>query len=264
MHDLKLLSHLTLLTVILNCQSASADNWRDDNPNQPNGYAASMYRYHHGTPDDDGPHDGYRATEARSRYGLDRFAPPSKNDGWGDSGDSDGGGGGRWGGGGSGLGRHFRQGQAEGEHYWNQRLQSRMGGAGMGMQSSGFGRMNSGMPAGYANGVAGGASGNGWGQQMQARQQMQMRQAIPMPQGYSNSGASAINGGYPMNSQMPHFDVNNQMVAASGNYQYAPSNGGYNNGSINSTALRHALGQRPIGTLLRNSQGGFNHIYSGQ
>ncbi len=253
---MKLLSYLTLLALILNGQSAAADNWRDDNPNQPNGYAASMYRYHHGTPDDDGPHDGYRATEARARYGLDRFAPPSKNDGWGNSGDSDGGG--RWGGGGSGLGRHFRQGQAEGEQYWNQRLQSRMGGAGMGMPSSGFGRMNGSMPAGYANGVAGGASRSNWGQQMQ------IQQSLPMRQGYSSSGATAFNSGYPTDNRMPHFDVNNQMVATSGNYQYAPSSAAYNNGSINSTALRHALGQRPIGTLLRNSQGGFNQIYSGQ
>jgi len=266
---LKFLHCLTVLSLFLNCGSASADNWRDDNPNQPNGYAASMYRYHHGTPDDDGPHDGYRASEARARHGLDRFAPPSSDD---DSGGSRWGGdsnsSGRWGGGdGSGLGRHFRQGQAEGEAIWSQRLRNHMQAASP-MQNSGFGggtQFGSGMnthSAAYGNeagGYAGGAprtsyssvSGGGYGGSRQLRMQELQRLAAAYKM-------QSFHG----NNQMPHLNVNNQVGATSGNCQYAPSYGAYNNGYSSSTALQQAVARRPFATLLRNSQGGFNKMYA--
>lgn len=234
---MNVLFYMTVLTLFLSCGSALA-NWRDDNPNQPNGYAASMYRYHHGTPDDDGPHDGYRATEARARYGLDRFAPPDKDD---DSGSRWGGGdgdsGGRWGGGGgSGLGRHFRQGQAEGQAYWSQRLQNHMQTAGGGLQS-----------VSYGNGMQSQQYGNAHPYPMNNMGQMQGFQNNPM---YQNQQAA----------QFQRFNINNRLGATSGNCQYTPSNGGFNSNYAN-TALQHAVSQRPMGTLLRNSQGGFNRIY---
>lgn len=277
------LSLVVMSTMVLNCNSASA-NWRDDNPNQPNGYAASMYRYHHGTPDDDGPHDGYAATEIRARHGLDRFAPPSDDagDGWGDSG----GGGSRWGGGG-GLGRHFRQGQQESQSYWKQRMQGQMRAANMGARSGQFG---GGAAAGHAMQQSG-TAGGGYARPMQQYGggigQAGSMGGIP-PVGYvggmppvGNMGGTAPvgnMGGMPSVSQyvnypdgagreMPRFNVDYNQYANhySGNYQYAPPNVPYNNNYANSTALRSALSQRPMGTLLRQSQGGFNRIYaSGQ
>ena len=245
---MNVLFYLLILTFFFCCGSASADNWRDDNPNQPNGYAASMYRYHHGTPDDDGPHDGYRATEIRARNGLDRFAPPDKDDDggsrWG-GGDNGSGGGGRWGGSGSGLGRHFRQGQAEGEAYWSQRIRNQMQASGGGLQSAGYvhGMQNPqyGNAPPYPMNGMGGMNGMG---QMGGFQNNQM---------YQNQQAQ----------QFQRFNVNNQLCATSGNCQYAPSNGGFNS-NYSSTALQHAVSQRPIGTLLRNSRGGFNRIYQPQ
>lgn len=246
---MKVLNCLTVLSLFLMCGSASADNWRDDNPNQPNGYAASMYRYHHGTPDPD-THNGYAATSIKTRHGLDRFDPPDDSDSgsrWGGGGGV-GSGSGRWGDGGSGLGRHFRQGQAEGEAIWTQRLRSHMQSSG-GFQSAGYGGMqpacNGMRTAGYGNMQSGGYGNYEAARYAGARQ---------MPSGYQGQGVPAY-----QQMQQP-FNLNNQVATTSGNYQYAPTNGEYNNGYAN-TALRHAVGQRPIGTLLRNSQGGFNHIY---
>lgn len=256
---MKFLQCLIVLFLFLNCRSASADNWRDDNPNQPNGYAASMYRYHHGTPDDDGPHDGYRASEARARHGLDRFAPPSSDDDNGGSG---------WGGGaGSGLKRHFRQGQAEGEAIWSQRLRSHMQAASP-MQNSGFGggsQFVSGMnrqSTAYGNGGgtnAGGAHGATFSCTSSGKyggsRQMRMQELQRLAAAYKMQS-------HPGNNQIPHFNVNKQNAATSGNCQYAPSNGAYNNGYSRSTALQQAVARRPFATLLRNSQGGFNRIYA--
>ncbi|MBZ0189895.1 MAG: hypothetical protein K8F91_26855 [Candidatus Obscuribacterales bacterium] len=83
---------VAVLFGFLDCGSAMADNWRDENPNQPNGYAASTFRYHHGTPGgDDGPANGYRATSIRSHNGLEGYMPPSDESSgrWGGGGDSD-------------------------------------------------------------------------------------------------------------------------------------------------------------------------------
>lgn len=285
--------------LLANSGEASA-NWRDDNPNQPNGYAASMYRYHHGTPDDDGPHDGYRASSFRSRNGLDRFAPPSEDGG--DGGD----GGGRWGSGGggfgsgSGLGRHFRQGQAESEAFWQNRMQSQMqgrlqnqfgpaGGASLGSSSS---MMNSPLrtrPAQFnfqqmKNGAPSSMPMQQLPMQQMPMRQMPMRQMpmqqmpvrqMPMQQmsmaqtpirqaqqfppmyGTRVSAASgATNVGM---GQMPAPAFPGEYpVPMSNNYHYAPNSTGYGNAG----ALRSAVMQHPVGSLLRNSQGGFNQIYA--
>jgi hypothetical protein len=253
-----------------NCSGASADNWRDDNPNQPNGYAASMYRYHHGTPDDDGVHDGYAASSFRERNGLDGFLPPDKSDddGWG-GGDR---GGSRWGGGGSGggfgsgsgLGRHFRQGQAEGEAFWKNRLQSQMQGGQM-AQMGQVGRMGQ---IGRMQQMGAGEQMNQGGQMSQMARVNEMRQMMGNRYG-SSPGAQNYGGGAGRMSgyagEQPHFNQSyeNQSMPASCNYQYAPNS--FNNaGYGNSAALRSAVSQRPIGTLLRNSQGGFNRIYTGE
>ena len=107
---------LVATLVFLGTGDARADNWRDENPNQPNGYAASTFRYHHGTPGgDDGPANGYRASSFRSRHGLEGYMPPEESSGrWG--GESS-----RWGGqsnddslAGSMMRRNFRKGRAEG------------------------------------------------------------------------------------------------------------------------------------------------------
>lgn len=231
---MKLVHGLTVLAFFVNCGAASA-NWRDDNPNQPNGYEASMLRYHYGTPQDDGPHDGYQASMIRNRNGLDVYAPPEKDDGWGsDSGSRWGnsGGSGRWGGGGSGLGRHFRQGVNESQNFWKQRAQYQMQTAGPSMH----------------------AYGNGFNN-VQSVPNMQQRQM-------QYGGMPAYNNAMYQNQQMPHFNTNQNMMYAnqSSNYQYAPSNAyGTNYGN---SALQSAVTQRPMGTLLRNSQGGFHKIYA--
>lgn len=269
---------LAIAFLLANSGEASA-NWRDDNPNQPNGYAASMYRYHHGTPDDDGPHDGYRASSFRSRNGLDRFAPPS---------DDGGDGGGRWdsgsGGGGfgsgSGLGRHFRQGQAESEAFWQNRMQSQMqgrmqnqfgpaGGASIGSSSS---MMNSPMrtrPAQFNfQQMKNGAPSSMPMQQMPMRQmsmqqlsmaQMPIGQAQQFPPMYGTRVSAAPGATNVGTGQMPAPAFPGEYpVPMSNNYHYAPRSTGYGNAG----ALRSAVMQHPVGSLLRNSRGGFNQIYA--
>ncbi len=252
---MKVLNCLAVLTLLFNGASASA-NWRDDNPNKPNGYEASMLRYHYGTPDDSEPHNGYRATEIRARNGLDIYAPPSDDDSWGDhdrSGSSS-----RFAGGGGGrsnglLGSHFRQGQAEGEAYWKQRLQNRMPPSNMSM-------------GGGISGIAGQRQMDSYQQQMPAyRQQMQACQAHSW-QG-NRAGTSAQYAGHMggasagcQSSNPFAAGYNQSAVNGSANYQYSP-NTPY---GVNPSALRSVMGQRPMATLLRNSQGGFNRIYMGE
>ncbi len=248
---MKVLNCLVILTFLFNGGSALA-NWRDDNPNKPNGYEASMLRYHYGTPDED-THNGYRATEARARNGLDIYAPPSKDDGWNNSGGE---GNSRFGGGGYGRsnglwGSHFRQGQAEGEEYWKQRLQNRMPPSNMPINSGGSGyagqqQMSGQMPA-YQR-MPAGQQGSWQSQQAGGNAQW------PMQANQIQGG----NVGYPMNRFSTGY--NQAGINSCANYQYSP----YNSYGVNSTALRSAVAQRPIGTLLRNSQGGFNRIYTGQ
>lgn len=250
---------LCLATGFLLVNSGTAFvNWRDDNPNQPNGYAASMYRYHHGAPDDDGPHDGYRASSIRSRNGLDRFAPPT------DDNDS---GGGRWGrdtggfGSGSGLGRHFRQGQAESEAFWQNRMRSQMQNR---MQSQMQSRTQSPMQTQMESQLQ-----SRW----QGRMQNQMRPAdgaqaneMMAPRRFElNSAQSPSNAMKTTSGQqmaMPALQNGgfSYAVPMSSNYHYAPNSTMYSNIG----ALRSSVMQHPVGSLLRNSQGGFNQIYAPQ
>lgn len=228
---------LVVAAFLLHCSSASADNWRDENPNQPNGYAASTFRYHHGTPGgDDGPANGYRASSFRSSHGLEGYMPPDKESSgrWGGGGESE-----RWGesgrfggSGGGGLGRHFRQGQQEGAEMRRQMLQNRFASGGQ----MGMGRFGGMQSTGY-----GGQSRYGGAQ-------------------YSGTATGAVYGGQSYHSGMrPGYG---QMGMNQGGYfQGAPS--GY--GSYNSNypeSLHNALEQRPIGQLLRNSRSGFNRIYN--
>ncbi|CAN5666791.1 hypothetical protein BH10CYA1_BH10CYA1_41700 [soil metagenome] len=91
---MKVLLPLVVVTT-LSCLAASAQNWRTDNPDQPNGYhaseAASHYHGNYNLPAQQ--QNGYRASEARSHYGGSRF---QSSDGWGSSSSSDSGWGSRW------------------------------------------------------------------------------------------------------------------------------------------------------------------------
>ena len=246
-------------------QSAMAD-WRDDNPNQPNGYAASTFRYHHGTPGgDDGPANGYRASSFRSKHGLEGYMPPEDSSGGWGGGSSD-----RWGGGGSGgsaLGYHFRKGQQEGQAYWRQRtqqqLQQRMGNPSL--RPDGNPAMEMGSMRNRFMGANGGSNYSRSNEGMMGATNYGENGSFPR-NGYASRARFAGAGGY---SQMPGSSrygngIAQQQQYNTGNYQYAPSSTAYGNYGGNSTALRAAVEQRPIGTLLRNSRGGFNHIYANQ
>ncbi len=79
-----------ILTLLIACSGAYAQNWRPPNPDQPNGYHASeaASHYHGDLHLPAQPQNGYHASEARSHYGGSRCEPAS---GW--SSNS----GGRWG-----------------------------------------------------------------------------------------------------------------------------------------------------------------------
>ncbi len=82
MRTIRQIADLCAMTVVAACiQSASAQNWRPPNPNQPNGYRASEAASHsHGDahlPAQE--QNGYHASEARSHYGGQRDEPAS---GW--------------------------------------------------------------------------------------------------------------------------------------------------------------------------------------
>lgn len=70
---------LTYLTLI--GTGVSAQNWRPDNPDQPNGYHASeaASHYHGNLHLPAQQQNGYHASEARSHYGGSKFEPSS---GW--------------------------------------------------------------------------------------------------------------------------------------------------------------------------------------
>jgi hypothetical protein len=70
-----------LLSSSLAGSCAQAQNWRGENPNQPNGYRASEFdsHYHGDLHLPAQQQNGYRASEARSHYGGSRFEPAS---GW--------------------------------------------------------------------------------------------------------------------------------------------------------------------------------------
>jgi len=68
-------------------QSVSAQNWRPDNPDQPNGYHASeaASHYHGDLHLPAQQQNGYHASEFRSHYGGERYEPSS---GWHDENNS--------------------------------------------------------------------------------------------------------------------------------------------------------------------------------
>lgn len=68
-------------TLCLLAGGVQAQNWRGENPNQPNGYRASEFasHYHGDLHLPAQQQNGYRASEARSHYGGSRFEPAS---GW--------------------------------------------------------------------------------------------------------------------------------------------------------------------------------------
>jgi hypothetical protein len=108
------------LTVSINCQNVLADDY-EVNPDAANGYAASMAAYHyHGSylqPSQE--QNGYAASEARSRFGLNPLLVPKSSEDSESSGRWGGGSGGRFRrsddntGGGEGWRGRFRQGEAD-------------------------------------------------------------------------------------------------------------------------------------------------------
>lgn len=285
---------LLVAALLLNCAPAFAD-WRDDNPNKPNGYEASMLRYHYGTPGGDEPANGYAASEIRCRNGLDCYLPPGEGgpSGWGGGGGGDDSG--RWGADGSIMKMHFRHGMQEGQSYWNQRMQGRLnsshqirpnfnqGQGGFNQSQGGFGGNSfaQGQGGSFQNGMNGasrvGMNGVGQGGNY-GRNPATGYGASSYGFGGTPYGASFQNGGgpfhsvqsnqYPAMSHLQHINLNNPQgnfqnyANSSGNHQYAPSNGTYYNHYGNSTALQTAVTQRPLATMLRNSRGGFNQIYA--
>ncbi|MBS1955149.1 MAG: hypothetical protein JST89_13255 [Cyanobacteria bacterium SZAS-4] len=75
------LTAMALTYLALIGSSVSAQNWRPDNPDQPNGYHASeaASHYHGNLHMPAQQQNGYRASEARSHYGGERCEPSS---GW--------------------------------------------------------------------------------------------------------------------------------------------------------------------------------------
>lgn len=237
---MKKLSYLVVVIAFLCCDSALAD-WRDDNPNQPNGYRASTFRYHHGTPGgEDGPANGYRASSFRSSHGLEGYMPPDKSTSrWGDDragrGQSN-----RWGRrsndngmAGSMMGRNFRRGRAEGAAMRYGSLQQRMlaqEGVGNNRYLGGNQYSNRNPGASQYRGNLGGSDFNG------------------------NAGTilrSRLNSRYNQNGINPsQFSGNaNRYGSFHSNYATSQSNTNRN------------MGQSPMGNLLRQSRGGFNRIY---
>lgn len=284
--------YLLAVALLLNCTPAFAD-WRDDNPNQPNGYEASMLRYHYGTPGGDEPANGYAATSFRSSHGLDCYLPPEDGgpgSSWGGAGGSDSG---RWGADGSILKMHFKHGVSQGQSYWNQRMQSRVNSSNQirpnfNQAQGGFngGDFARGQGGSFPNGMNGfnrtGMNGAAEGGENFGRNSATGYGASSYGFGGTPYGASFQNGGgpfhsvqpnqsnqYPSLSHLQNVNLNNPQGNfqsysnySSGNHQYAPSNGTYYNHYGNSTALQSAVSQRPLATLLRNSRGGFNQIYA--
>lgn len=115
-----------IFAAFLSCSTASAQNWRQPNPDQPNGYRASeaASHYHGDLHMPAQPQNGYHASEARSHYGGSRMEPSS---GWGSSESS---GGGRW-------GESSSSGRWGGSEQSSSGLGSRWGGS---EQSSGWGQ----------------------------------------------------------------------------------------------------------------------------
>jgi hypothetical protein len=81
MHKFVLSMVSSSLLLAIMTAGASAQNWRQPNPDQPNGYHASEAQSHyHGKYHEPAqPLNGYHSSEARSHYGGSKFEPSS---GW--------------------------------------------------------------------------------------------------------------------------------------------------------------------------------------
>ena len=242
------------------------------NPHAPNGYNASMaaYHYHGGAPTE---HNGYAASSIRSRHGMDSLMVPTGESGGGGrfsgSGRFSGGGGGRFGGGdGGGSGGRFRAGDGEEQgDYWGNHFRSRC-------------EPSSGLSAGGA--AAASPAMKQFGASMTRRAMStysSYRQHSPggslnttlhSNQNFHQSSNQSFNGNLNQPSSQPsnqHFDgYSNQYAGQPSNQHF----GGYSNqyaGQLpsrylnkrsnqfadpytnNSTALRRAVGERPMNGL---------------
>jgi hypothetical protein len=242
---MKKLVVLATLALSATCPSAFADDY-EVNPDAPNGYNASMAAYHyHGSyraPTQE--QNGYAASEVRSRYGMNSLlVPKSSDDGdsggrWGSDGGSRWGGdtgGGRWGGdtGGGRWGGRWSgaEAQSSGSDYWSNHFHNRC--QPQSRQAGGSGLQH---PGEQVAGALLAADAIERIRADRANQPGQTNGSIANP--YLRPTGSA--GGNYRNSSFLN--------------QYPPG----------TTALRSAVGATPMRNLLRDSEGGFNHIYTGQ
>lgn len=209
-----------------------AQNWRTPNPNQSNGYRASMAAYHYkgSYKESAQPENGYRATEARSKVGMNCFAPPSSSER--SEGES-----GRWG---SGSGR------------WSGAEGNRWGGGG----SSRFASERWGETANDRWGAAEGRSGNSEGSYYQNGPAMQNRNE-EWNEFYKRRFEATE---YGNNAQS-----NTQQFGSGQGASLGTNLSGYSPGESFGAqqAMRMAVGASAVRRMLRNSdEGGFNRIYS--
>jgi hypothetical protein len=228
----RLILAMLLVAICAGNNPTFAQNWRTPNPNQPNGYRASMAAYHYkgSYKESAQPENGYRATEARSKVGMNCFAPPSSSE-------RSEGGGGRWG---SGGGR------------WSGGESNRWGADG----NSRFAGERWGETGSDRWGSAEGRSGTYEGSYYQNAPAMQNRN-------------EEWNEFYKRRFEATEYGNNaqsNTQQFASG--QAAPLGGnisGYSPGESFGAqqAMRMAVGASAVRRMLRNSnEGGFNRIYS--
>jgi hypothetical protein len=229
---MKKLCLLVLMTLSITCPPAFSDDY-EVNADAANGYAASMAAYHyHGSyraPTQE--QNGYAASEARSRFGLNPVLVPKSSD------DSEGDGGGRWGSGGSSRWRGSDD-QSSGSDYWSRHFHNRCQPQANQEESRGSGMKHPGEQVAGALLAA------------DALERYRSNHANQYGTAYGgNAGAGMAN---------PYL---RSPGSSGGNYQ---SSSFLNQYPAGTTALRSAVGATPVRDLLRNSEGGFNHIYTGQ
>lgn len=221
--------------------SADAQNWRTPNPNQPNGYRASMASYHyHGSYKEPAQQaNGYRATEARSKVGMNCFAPPST---------SESGGGGRW---------------SSGNSRWGGET-SGFAGGNREQWGANEGQWGSSERAGFQNAQALQNRNEEWNEFYKRRfeateyggnnpgdRQASNAPQFVSPQQYANTQQ------YQNQQQF----ANAQVAPIAGNF------GGYSPGETfgSAQAMRMAVGASAVRKMLRNGNGGnFNQVYNGE
>ncbi len=230
-----------LISSVVLCPHASAQNWRTPNPNQPNGYRATeaAYHYHGSYKEPAQQSNGYRATEARSKFGMSSFAPPTSSTSGSRCGRGEGG---RWGSGGE-------RSNGNGSERW--------GGAG-GRFGDSAGRFSgSGQRFGEAEGRFGNFSGGGF--QNDAREQGRSEEWNDF---YKRRFETTEQGGYNNAGQAQNVQqqyANGQGSALGGNF------GGYSQPGQSfgsEQAMRAVIGASAVRQMLRNGDGGnFNRVY---